>query len=1173
MSGPTPPPGRPERRSRLPGDGAPTVHLLVDDEGNRETIRGMLEGRFDVETGDRPDDADLFLIEDELLDAYQDELRAVLERQHPVFCPVVVIARPHNDVDPWITPLESDPDALLVDEFVEAPVDRGVLLRRLYSLLVRRQQSLELRETVADLSDRERQLRRFEQALRQTGNAIVITDTEGRIEVTNPAFERLTGYGESDARGRPLSVVEAEGADTFEVEGDDTFDPVFWRTLRDRRQWDGEVAIARSDDSRRITEATVTAIDETAEPDRDGSSDGSGDGSSDGSGDGPPQEDADRAVDGYVVVFNDVTDRIHREEELEQRERDLALLKEILTRYLRHNIRNDLNVIEGYAEMLAETLDGPDADRAATIVETARRLNETSRTARTYSDLIDREATEEWLDLSVELPAIVDAVADAYGDVTFDVEVPDACRILASEGLLTAIEELIENAAQHNTGRDQRVRVRVRSGEGIRVVVEDNGPGISRAEIETLERRTETPLLHSSGAGLWLSTWAIESLGGQLSFDVDDAGTRAVVELPRDQSGRTAEVGPSSLTAREQRFRTLIDRMTDAIVELSADWEISFVDRRAAEIFDVDADEVRGGEFWTVVPQASETELGAALRTAMAERSSQSLETYDPTTGEWLEVYVYPDFGGGLSLYVRDVTERREREIALRRRSQAMDAAPVGITLSDPNREDNPLIYVNEAFERITGYSAADAVGRNCRFLQGDETDEETVAELREGIDAREPVTVELRNYRADGTMFWNRVSIAPVFDADGELSNFVGFQQDVTDRKESELKLEERTRQLEGVLDNVDAPIWLRDPDGRFLLINQRYREYFDLPASLDVAGMELEEVLDAALAEQFLANDRQAWAAGETVEIEESFPTDEGEVTTVTRITPLYDADGEPYATCGIAADITERKRIERDLRERVRELDAFHHVADLFGFDDRPTPAILEELVTAVPDWFQHPRSAEAKLVYGDLEMTTDGYEHPDDRADEPGRDEESLAVETTTARGDDVRLTVVYTDRRSAADIGPFLAEERALLETILTFVREHLERRARVDELERLRTYFTEAEALGRLGVFELAPDGDLRVTDGVRSVLEADPNAVRTLEALLAFVDREHRSAVSSAIDRLRETGDVVSMELPVTTATGERRLVEFRARSVDDDAIVRGLVRDVTDRQAQEPE
>ena len=147
-----------------------------------------------------------------------------------------------------------------------------------------------------------------------------------------------------------------------------------------------------------------------------------------------------------------------------------------------------------------------------------------------------------------------------------------------------------------------------------------------------------------------------------------------------------------------------------------------------------------------------------------------------------------------------------EPAVDFRLKERAMDAAPIGITISDSDREDNPLVYVNEAFERLTGYPREAVVGRNCRFLQGEASDSETVAEMAEAIDAEEAVSVELVNYRADGEAFWNEVTIAPLRNEDGEVTNFVGFQDDITARKEAEFEVEQRTKDLEHLVHRING-------------------------------------------------------------------------------------------------------------------------------------------------------------------------------------------------------------------------------------------------------------------------------------------------------------------------------------------------------------------------------
>ncbi len=128
---------------------------------------------------------------------------------------------------------------------------------------------------------------------------------------------------------------------------------------------------------------------------------------------------------------------------------------------------------------------------------------------------------------------------------------------------------------------------------------------------------------------------------------------------------------------------------------------------------------------------------------------------------------------------------------------RAVDHAPLGVSLSDPSLSDNPIVYVNKMWQEVTGYDEDEILGRNPRILQGPETDPETVETLSTAIQNEVPITVEIRNYRADGTPWWNELTVAPVRNDDGEIVNYVGFQHDVTNRKRAEALAEERAEKL----------------------------------------------------------------------------------------------------------------------------------------------------------------------------------------------------------------------------------------------------------------------------------------------------------------------------------------------------------------------------------------
>ncbi|KAB2851863.1 MAG: PAS domain-containing protein [Sphingopyxis terrae] len=108
--------------------------------------------------------------------------------------------------------------------------------------------------------------------------------------------------------------------------------------------------------------------------------------------------------------------------------------------------------------------------------------------------------------------------------------------------------------------------------------------------------------------------------------------------------------------------------------------------------------------------------------------------------------------------------------------------SPIAAVISDPRRPDNPIVECNDAFVALTGYSAAEIIGQNCRFLTGPGTEAELSQQLRSAIRERRPVLVEILNYKKDGTPFRNAVLVAPIFGSDGSLEYFLGSQMEVDD-------------------------------------------------------------------------------------------------------------------------------------------------------------------------------------------------------------------------------------------------------------------------------------------------------------------------------------------------------------------------------------------------------
>ncbi|MGB9965713.1 PAS domain S-box protein [Halobacterium hubeiense] len=259
-------------------------------------------------------------------------------------------------------------------------------------------------------------------------------------------------------------------------------------------------------------------------------------------------------------------------------------------------------------------------------------------------------------------------------------------------------------------------------------------------------------------------------------------------------------------------------------------------------------------------------------------------------------------------------------------KAKGMDEAPVGIVLTDPYQDDNPIIYANDKFTALTGYEQQEVVGRNCRFLQGEETAAEPLEELRTAVDNRDPVTVELRNYRKDGTMFWNRVRVAPVFDDDGDLELFVGFQDDVTERKQNEQQLQSHSARLEALFEHSPDMFAVHDIDGKIRDVNQRLCDELGYTES-ELVGQyvwDIDPTVDRDRASSFW----ETLPPNTPHRFEGEFERKDGSTFPIEIHLIRLNLDGEDRFVA-MDRDITDQKRRERELVQQNERLDRFTSV----------------------------------------------------------------------------------------------------------------------------------------------------------------------------------------------------------------------------------------------------
>jgi PAS domain S-box-containing protein len=286
-------------------------------------------------------------------------------------------------------------------------------------------------------------------------------------------------------------------------------------------------------------------------------------------------------------------------------------------------------------------------------------------------------------------------------------------------------------------------------------------------------------------------------------------------------------------------------------------------------------------------------------------------------------------------------------------REQALAATLSAILITDPNKPDNPIVYANPTFERITGYSIEEAIGKNCRFLQGEDRDQPALEELRAAIREGRECQVLLPNYKKDGTLFWNELSISPVRDEEGHLVSFVGVQNDVTERKRAEEALQYQLGLTRTITDNAADSLFLWDTEGRVTFMN---------PAAEKTFGWRQEELLGEVLHDKMhhhypdgrpypmsecpLVN---VFESGQTLREHEDvfFRKDGSPIEVACSHAPIV-VDGRITGAVLVVRDITERKRVEKALREQTETLEKVNHIGRLLSSE-------LEQqrLVQAVTD----------------------------------------------------------------------------------------------------------------------------------------------------------------------------------------------------------------------------
>ncbi|AZH26077.1 PAS domain S-box protein [Haloplanus aerogenes] len=355
----------------------------------------------------------------------------------------------------------------------------------------------------------------------------------------------------------------------------------------------------------------------------------------------------------------------------------------------------------------------------------------------------------------------------------------------------------------------------------------------------------------------------------------------------------------------------VFERIDDAFIALDAEWRFTYLNERAEEVLDLTGEDVVGVSVWEAFPEAVGTSFQYEYERAMETQESVSFEEYYAPLEKWFSVTAYPS-ETGLSVYFRDVTERRERDRELERYESIVETVQDGIYVVN---DEGRFTMVNDAYAEMVGYDRDELIGSHVSLVVDEATAHDAAtleAELAAGTRSTATMTATLEC--ADGGSIEAEATFSLLPDGDR-----VGVVRDVTRRRARERKLE----LFERIIETVEDGIYAVDDDAEFIVVNDAFCEMTDYDRD-ELLGRHVTTVKDAWVSERAkrLTADVQAGDRGEGV-IEFELETSDGERLPVeSRLVPFTLDDG--IGRCGVVRDVSDRKAREQELRDRIRQQE---------------------------------------------------------------------------------------------------------------------------------------------------------------------------------------------------------------------------------------------------------
>jgi PAS domain S-box-containing protein len=345
-------------------------------------------------------------------------------------------------------------------------------------------------------------------------------------------------------------------------------------------------------------------------------------------------------------------------------------------------------------------------------------------------------------------------------------------------------------------------------------------------------------------------------LGSEVGRTLEqDGGSKEVAELTDsiNEASQRLDEQLASIRANEARTHSILGATADAILGMDSSTRITLLNPAVTSVFGLDMHEVVGKLLEDLLPDLNPQRVDELTRDGMLIRASQARMARIECNAVRTDGTEFPvevalsrvDTADGVvfTCLVRDVTDQRLLDNMLRLYNRALECATNGVVISDISRPGQPLFYANPAFETITGYDLSEAIGRNCGFLQGTDTDQPEVGVLRTAIAKGQSAKVVLRNYKKDGSLFFNELSIAPVDGIDGRITHYVGILSDVTERERARFALAERNARLNAVFDLSPDGFVVFDREKQMVYCNQSFIQMTGWNTLADGADLDIDQ------------------------------------------------------------------------------------------------------------------------------------------------------------------------------------------------------------------------------------------------------------------------------------------------------------------------------------------